>query len=235
MKTLVVCSGGLDSVSLAHKVANEHTLIGLISFDYGQRHKKELEFAARAATRLGVPHDIIDISGIGRHLSGSALTDDLDVPDGHYAEETMKVTVVPNRNAIMLAIAFGLAAARKADAVAVAVHGGDHFIYPDCRPGFIDSFQAMQNEALDGYADVTLMAPFVNGSKADIVTEGARHGTPFGETWSCYKGGEKHCGRCGTCVERREAFFLAGIEDPTDYTDPDFWKAATSGFKAEEV
>jgi 7-cyano-7-deazaguanine synthase len=235
MKTLVVCSGGLDSVSLAHKVAKEQILIGLISFDYGQRHKKELEFAARAATRLGVPHDIIDISGIGRHLSGSALTDDLDVPDGHYAEETMKVTVVPNRNAIMLAIAFGLAAARKADAVAVAVHGGDHFIYPDCRPGFIDSFQAMQKEALDGYADVTLMAPFVNGSKADIVTEGARHGTPFGETWSCYKGGETHCGRCGTCVERREAFFLAGIEDPTDYTDPDFWKAATAGFKAEEV
>jgi 7-cyano-7-deazaguanine synthase len=235
MKTLVVCSGGLDSVSLAHKVAKEHTLIGLISFDYGQRHKKELEFAARAATRLGVPHDIIDISGIGRHLSGSALTDDLDVPDGHYAEETMKVTVVPNRNAIMLAIAFGMAAARKADAVAVAVHGGDHFIYPDCRPGFIDSFQAMQNHALDGYADVTLLAPFVTGSKADIVTEGARHDTPFAETWSCYKGGEKHCGRCGTCVERREAFFLAGVEDPTDYTDPDFWKAATAGFKAEEV
>jgi 7-cyano-7-deazaguanine synthase len=235
MKTLVVCSGGLDSVSLAHKVAKEHTLIGLISFDYGQRHKKELEFAARAAHRLGVPHEIIDISGIGRHLSGSALTDDLDVPDGHYAEETMKVTVVPNRNAIMLAIAFGMAAARKADAVAVAVHGGDHFIYPDCRPGFIDSFQAMQNHALDGYADVTLLAPFVTGSKADIVTEGARHDTPFAETWSCYKGGEKHCGRCGTCVERREAFFLAGVEDPTDYTDPDFWKAATAGFKAEEV
>jgi 7-cyano-7-deazaguanine synthase len=145
------------------------------------------------------------------------------------------VTVVPNRNAIMLAIAFGMAAARKADAVAVAVHGGDHFIYPDCRPGFIDSFQAMQNHALDGYADVTLLAPFVTGSKADIVTEGARHGTPFAETWSCYKGGDKHCGRCGTCVERREAFFLAGIEDPTDYMDPDFWKAATSGFKAEEV
>ncbi|WP_377296643.1 7-cyano-7-deazaguanine synthase QueC [Rhizobium sp. SGZ-381] len=235
MKTLVVCSGGLDSVSLAHKVAKEHTLIGLISFDYGQRHKKELEFAARAANRLGVPHDVIDISGIGRHLSGSALTDNLDVPDGHYAEETMKVTVVPNRNAIMLAIAFGMAAARKADAVAVAVHGGDHFIYPDCRPGFIDSFQVMQRQALDGYADVTLLAPFVNGSKADIVTEGARHGTPFSETWSCYKGGEQHCGRCGTCVERREAFFLAGVDDPTDYADPDFWKAATSGFRAEAV
>jgi 7-cyano-7-deazaguanine synthase len=235
MKTLVVCSGGLDSVTLAEKVAAEQQLIGLISFDYGQRHKKELDFAARAATRLGVPHDVIDISGIGRHLTGSALTDDLDVPDGHYAEETMKVTVVPNRNAIMLAIAFGLAAARQAEAVAVAVHGGDHFIYPDCRPGFIDSFQVMQDHALEGYADVVLYAPFVKVSKADIVREGARIGASFGETWSCYKGGEHHCGRCGTCVERREAFFLAGVEDPTAYEDPDFWKAATAGFKAEEV
>jgi 7-cyano-7-deazaguanine synthase len=235
MKTLVVCSGGLDSVTLAEKVAAEQQLIGLISFDYGQRHKKELDFAARAAARLGVPHDVIDISGIGRHLTGSALTDDLDVPDGHYAEETMKVTVVPNRNAIMLAIAFGLAAARQAEAVAVAVHGGDHFIYPDCRPGFIDSFQVMQDHALEGYADVVLYAPFVKVSKADIVREGARIAASFGETWSCYKGGERHCGRCGTCVERREAFFLAGVEDPTLYEDPDFWKAATAGFKAEEV
>ncbi|MDO1581982.1 7-cyano-7-deazaguanine synthase QueC [Rhizobium oryzicola] len=235
MKTLVVCSGGLDSVSLAHKVAAEQDLIGLISFDYGQRHRKELDYAALCAKRLGVPHQIIDMASIGRQLSGSALTDNVDVPDGHYAEETMKVTVVPNRNAIMLTIAFGIAAARKADAVAIAVHGGDHFIYPDCRPGFIDSFQQMQNHALEGYADVKLLAPFVNGSKGDIVTEGARHATPFAQTWSCYKGGERHCGRCGTCVERREAFHLAGVADPTDYEDPDFWVAATRGFKAEEV
>jgi 7-cyano-7-deazaguanine synthase len=240
MKTLVVCSGGLDSVSLAYKIAAEQDLVGLISFDYGQRHSKELAYAAQAAERLGVPHQIIDITAIGAHLSGSALTDDIDVPDGHYAEETMKVTVVPNRNAIMLSIAFGVAAARPADAVAVAVHGGDHFIYPDCRPGFIDSFQAMQDQALDGYAQVQLQAPFVNVSKADIVTEGARHGTPFAETWSCYKGGALHCGRCGTCVERREAFHLAGVEDPTCYEDAEFWKSATAGgggkgFRAEEV
>ena len=235
MKTIVVCSGGLDSVSLAHMVAAEHQLIGLVSFDYGQRHRKEVEFAAACARRLGVPHEIIDITAIGKHLTGSALTDDIDVPDGHYAEESMKTTVVPNRNAIMLAIAFGLAAAQKADAVAVAVHGGDHFIYPDCRPGFIDAFQQMQNHALDGYANVSLYAPFVTVSKADIVTDGARHQTPFAETWSCYKGGLRHCGRCGTCVERREAFHLAGVEDPTDYEDPDFWVAATAGFSAEEV
>ncbi|MBP1848922.1 7-cyano-7-deazaguanine synthase QueC [Rhizobium halophytocola] len=227
MKTLVVCSGGLDSVTLADKIAAEQELVGLVSFDYGQRHSKELAFAADCARRLGVPHEVIDITAIGASLGGSALTDDIDVPDGHYAEETMKVTIVPNRNAIMLSIAFGMAAAKKADAVAVAVHGGDHFIYPDCRPGFINAFQAMQDEALDGYAAVRLMAPFVTLSKADIVTEGVRNKTPFEATWSCYKGGDVHCGRCGTCVERREAFHLAGVEDPTVYADPVFWKSAT--------
>ncbi|MBY5400127.1 7-cyano-7-deazaguanine synthase QueC [Rhizobium leguminosarum] len=235
MKTIVVCSGGLDSVTLAHKVAAEQQLIGLVSFDYGQRHRKELDFAARCASRLAVPHHIIDIASIGGHLSGSALTDNVEVPDGHYAEETMKATVVPNRNAIMLAIAFGLAAAQKADAVAVAVHGGDHFIYPDCRPGFIDAFQHMQNEALDGYANVKLLAPYVDVSKAAIVVDGEKHGTPFSETWSCYKGGELHCGRCGTCVERREAFHLAGVPDPTEYEDQDFWRAAVSRYSATEV
>jgi len=235
MKTIVVCSGGLDSVSLAHRIAAEHELLGLISFDYGQRHRKELDFAAACAARLCVFHQIIDMRSIGSQLSGSALTDDVAVPDGHYAEETMRITVVPNRNAIMLAVAFGVAAARGAEAVAIAVHGGDHFIYPDCRPGFIDAFQIMQNHALEGYASVKLLAPYVNGSKADIVIDGARHGTPFAETWSCYKGGMRHCGRCGTCVERREAFHLADVPDPTDYEDPDFWKAATEAFRAEEV
>ncbi|WP_106744315.1 7-cyano-7-deazaguanine synthase QueC [Yoonia maritima] len=226
MKTIVICSGGLDSVSLAHVVANDGNLSRLVSFDYGQRHRKELDYAAACAVRLGVPHHIIDMRQIGAALSGSALTDDIDVPDGHYAEETMKITVVPNRNAIMLTIAYGIAAANGDDAVATAVHGGDHFIYPDCRPAFTESFDRMQRAALDGYADVTLSTPFVHRSKADIVTEGARVETPFAETWSCYKGGEKQCGRCGTCVERREAFYLAGVEDPTDYEDPDFWQAA---------
>ncbi|WP_170330271.1 7-cyano-7-deazaguanine synthase QueC [Ruegeria arenilitoris] len=228
MKTIVICSGGLDSVSLAHIVARDHQLSGLISFDYGQRHRKELDYAALCAQRLGVPHDIIDLRSVGAVLTGSALTDDVDVPDGHYAEDSMRVTVVPNRNAIMLTVAFGAAAARGADTVATAVHGGDHFIYPDCRPSFTQAFEAMQKHALDGYADVSLFTPFVHRSKADIVTEGARADTPFAQTWSCYKGGEHHCGRCGTCVERREAFHLAGVEDPTFYEDPDFWVAATA-------
>ena len=226
MKTLVVCSGGLDSVVLAHKVAHENTLCGLVSFDYGQRHKKELAFAARTADRLGAPHSLIDMTAIGAQLTGSALTDTLAVPDGHYAEETMKITIVPNRNAIMLAIAFGIAAAQKADAVATAVHGGDHFIYPDCRPPFIEAFDRMQQQALDGYADIRLLAPFVHLAKSDIVHMGATLHVPFADTWSCYKGGDIHCGSCGTCVERREAFDLAGLADPTLYADAQYWVAA---------
>lgn len=235
MKISVICSGGLDSVSLAQKYAAEGSLARLISFDYGQRHRKELDFAAACAQRLGVPHLLIDLTSIGAALGGSALTDAVAVPDGHYAEETMRITVVPNRNAIMLAVAFGIAAARGDDAVATAVHGGDHFIYPDCRPGFVAAFAAMQHAALDGYADVALLTPFLQGDKARIVREGASHGTPFAETWSCYKGGALHCGRCGTCVERREAFDLAGIPDPTDYADPDFWRDAIAAHEATQA
>ena len=227
MDTLVVCSGGLDSVSLAHKTAAERELAGLVTFDYGQRHRREIACAAACADRLGVAHDVIDIAGVGRALGGSALTDDIAVPDGHYAEETMRITVVPNRNAIMLTIAFGIAAARRIGAVAAAVHGGDHFIYPDCRPAFIDAFARMQEAALDGDPAVALWTPFLHGPKSDIVTQGARYGTPFAETWSCYKGGARHCGRCGTCVERREAFHIAGVPDPTDYEDPDYWTSVT--------
>lgn len=226
MKTLVVCSGGLDSVTLAYQVAEQHSLIGLISFDYGQRHAKELSFAERTAKALNVPHDILDIAKIGAQLSGSALTDDVDVPDGHYAESSMKTTVVPNRNAIMLSIAYGIASARNADAVATAVHGGDHYIYPDCRPAFIQSFETMQNNALEGLSNITLYTPFLEKTKADIAAEGARLNVPFADTWSCYKGGALHCGRCGTCVERIEAFDIAGVTDPTTYEDPNYWKQA---------
>lgn len=226
MKTIVVCSGGLDSVTLAYKCAREGGLSCLISFDYGQRHKKELDFATLAAQRLNIPHSTIDIASIGAQLSGSALTDSLEVPDGHYAEESMKITVVPNRNAIMLSIAYGIASAQKTDRVAAAFHGGDHFIYPDCRPPFVAAFEAMQRYALEGLSDISLYTPFLTMTKAQIVAEGAALGVPFSETWSCYKGGTQHCGRCGTCVERREAFHLAKVNDPTTYADPDFWAGA---------
>jgi 7-cyano-7-deazaguanine synthase len=174
MKIIVICSGGLDSVSLAHRVAAEHDLLGLLSLDYGQRHRKELDFAAACATRLNVPHQIIDIRAIGASLSGATLTDDLAVQDRHYSEETIRITVVPNRNAIKLAIAFGVAAVRGADAVATAVHGGDHSIYPGCRSEFTGAFQTMQRHALEGYANIELLAPYVNLPKSAIVTDGAQ-------------------------------------------------------------
>ena len=230
MKTLVVCSGGLDSVTLAYKVAQQSELASLLSFNYGQRHVTELNYAARCAQSLGVAHDIIDLQSVGAVLGGSALTDDIDLPEGHYQQETMRLTVVPNRNTIMLSIAFGAAAARQCDAVAIAVHGGDHFIYPDCRPEFIESFQKMQHYALDGMHDVRLYAPFVTFSKADIVRQGAVMGVPFTDTWSCYRGGNEHCGRCGTCVERREAFALSGVEDPSDYVDKNYWRQAVDAY-----
>jgi 7-cyano-7-deazaguanine synthase len=228
MKALVVCSGGLDSVTLAYKVANEGMLTSLLSFDYGQRHRKELDFAAHCAKQLNVPHIIIDLSQVGAQLTGSALTDDIDIPDGHYAEESMKVTVVPNRNAIMMTIAFGLATSQGADNVAMAVHGGDHFIYPDCRPDFIEAFTKMQKFALDGLAEIETYTPFLHIPKSDIVKEGHKHNVPFADTWSCYKGAELQCGRCGTCVERIEAFHLAGIKDPTDYADTEYWLTVVS-------
>lgn len=215
---VAVVSGGLDSVTLAYWLAYYDYAPHLLSFDYGQKHSKELTYAKLAAQRLGARHDVIDLTTLGGLLPGSALTDStVAVPDGHYQAENMRVTVVPNRNAIMLAIAYGVAAAERATGVAIGVHAGDHHIYPDCRPEFISAFADMQRLALAGVADLRLIAPFKLGSKANIVRIGAAVGVPFGDTWSCYKGGARHCGTCGTCVERREAFQLAGVKDPTIY------------------
>ncbi|MDX1400636.1 MAG: 7-cyano-7-deazaguanine synthase QueC [Kiloniellales bacterium] len=234
MTAVVVCSGGLDSVTLAHLMAAEGKALVLVTFDYGQRHKKEIGYAKAAARRLGAEHKLVDFRELGELLCGSALTGDRDVPEGHYAEANMEVTVVPNRNTIMLSIAYGLAASAGAEVVAAAFHGGDHFIYPDCRPGFADAFDKMQRLALEGFAEVSLHTPFIHWSKAEIAAEGARLNVPFEETWSCYKGDDLHCGRCGTCVERREAFHLAGIGDPTLYSDPDFWKAAVAAHTSRQ-
>ncbi|MFZ6003292.1 MAG: 7-cyano-7-deazaguanine synthase QueC [Actinomycetota bacterium] len=215
-------SGGLDSVTLAHSLAADgHQLVAL-SFDYGQRHAKEIDFAARCARRLGSDHRVIDLRSVGSLLSGSALTDDrVDVPEGHYTDRSMAATVVPNRNAIMLSVAVGVAVARGAEAVATAVHAGDHPIYPDCRPAFIEAIEHEARVANEGFIkpDFEVRAPFLHLGKDDIVRIGAALGVPFEETWSCYVGGDHHCGRCGTCVERREAFDLAGVADPTSYSE----------------
>lgn len=229
MNVLAIVSGGMDSATLAYETAAAGHALRIVSFDYGQRHRKELDAAEAIAVTLGAPWARIDLTSLTRHLPGSALTDpDVDVPHGHYAEQSMRATVVPNRNAMMLAAAFAIASAYHDDTVATAVHAGDHFVYPDCRPEFLEAFIAMESRALDGFHTPALSAPYAHLSKADIVTRGARFGVPFEATWSCYEGGAIHCGRCGTCVERIEAFTLAGVSDPTTYADTSFARTATA-------
>ncbi len=217
-------NGGLDSVTLAYHLRAEGYTLHLLSFDYGQRHAKELAYARRAADQLGAEHDTIDLSGLRRLLKGSALTDDIDVPEGHYAAENMAITVFPNRNAIMLSLAYGAAVAEHAEIVAAGFHGGDHFMYPDCRLAFVDAFEAMQRLAVEGFGHpaLRLYTPFLHLAKHDIVRIGAELTVPFEETWSCYRGDELHCGRCGTCVERKLAFRDGGVADPSHYSDPDY-------------
>lgn len=225
MKAIAIVSGGLDSVTLAYLLKSMKYDLHLLSFDYGQRHRKELGYAQRCAQSLDAEWDLIDLSSIHKLLSGSALTDDIQVPEGHYEAANMAITVVPNRNALMLSIAYAAAVSEQADFVAVGVHAGDHTIYPDCRPGFIDAFQEMERQAIQGFGkdDLQLYAPFVNLTKAKIIQWGHALGVDFAQTWSCYKGGDVHCGKCGTCVERREAFKLAGVQDPTQYAHGTAW------------
>lgn len=216
---IAIVSGGMDSVTLAYLLNSEGYALHLLSFNYGQRHKKELDYARLCATALQARHDIIDLKALTPFLTGSALTDAIAVPEGHYAAPTMAATVVPNRNALMLSVAYAVAVAERAQMVAIGVHAGDHPIYPDCRPGFITAFDAMERVATEGYSDpqLHLFAPFVSIAKHDIVKIGANLGVPYQDTWSCYKGGAAHCGACGTCYERRISFEMVGIPDPTEY------------------
>jgi 7-cyano-7-deazaguanine synthase len=217
---VLVASGGMDSVTLAYDYHSQGRALRMLTFDYGQRHRREIIYAARTAATFGVPWDLVDLTCLGPLLTGSALTDStVEVPHGHYAAESMRATVVPNRNAVMLSIATAVAVAEHAPVVAAAVHAGDHYVYPDCRPGFIDAMDlAMRagNESF-GHPDLHIDVPYLNWSKADIAARGFQLGVPYADTWSCYEGGEAHCGRCGTCVERHEAFAVAGVPDPTEY------------------
>lgn len=230
MKAVILLSGGMDSTTLAYYYDAQGAELSALSFDYGQRHSRELEFADHTATVLGMRHDVVDLHDLGAILEGSALTGSLEVPDGHYSQETMKQTVVPNRNAIMLSIAVGAAVARGAAVVAAAMHAGDHPIYPDCRPEFIQAFDQASRLATAGFSvgDFRIETPFIDMSKTDIVRAGDALEVPWADTWSCYRGGDVHCGRCGTCVERQEAFSLAAVPDPTQYADPNYWRDAVA-------
>ncbi len=215
-KSVVLLSGGMDSaVALYHAAAQSH-VVACLSFHYGSKHNdREIPFAAEQSARLGIAHLTIPLPFIGEEFASDLLKSGGDIPLGHYEEESMKKTVVPFRNGIMLAIAAGFAESRGADALVIAAHAGDHAIYPDCREPFM---QAMADAIrLGTYACLDVWRPFISMTKAQIVTEGVERGVDFARTWSCYVGGDTHCGACGTCVERREAFLLAGVPDPTAY------------------
>ncbi len=210
----------MDSVTALHWAARAHEVVAAISFDYGAKHSaRELPMAAAQAAELGVRHEVVNLDFVDRLFSSALLRSGGEIPEGHYAAETMKQTVVPFRNAVFLSIACGFAESTGAEGLVIAAHGGDHAIYPDCR----EEFMAALGEAmrLGTYAGVRLLRPFIAMTKGDIAAEGARLGVDFAKTWSCYKGGARHCGRCGTCVERREAFAEAGVPDPTDYEHRD--------------
>ena len=214
-KAVVIFSGGMDSFTILNKVIQQGDVPYALSFNYGQRHKKELDYAARACEILGVKHKIIDISAINELIGGSSLTDNIEVPEGHYEESSMKSTVVPNRNMMMLSMAVAYAVSIEAEAVYFGAHSGDHAIYPDCRTEFVEAMNAVCKIA--NYQAVEVRAPYLASSKIDILTDGLKLGLNYADTWTCYNGREKACGRCGACQERLEAFAENGVQDPLEY------------------
>lgn len=212
--SILIYSGGLDSTTLLY---DEQERIALaVTFSYGNNHaERETACARWHCQRLGIEHLEMDLGFMGRYFSSSLTAGADAVPDGDYDEDNMRSTVVPFRNGIMLSVACGLAESRGLRRVLMANHGGDHDIYPDCRPAFVAAMDAAMRAGT--YEGVVLDAPYTNLSKADIVRRGTGLGIDYGHTYSCYRGGERHCGTCGTCRERREAFSLAGVDDPTIY------------------
>ncbi|MDA7597342.1 7-cyano-7-deazaguanine synthase QueC [bacterium] len=216
-KVVVLVSGGMDSVVALHDaIAAGHDVVAAVSFDYGSKHNhREIPFAKIHADLVGAGHRVIDLIFMDELFESDLLKSGGDIPEGHYEQENMKQTVVPFRNGIMLSIAAGFAESIEAEGLVIAAHSGDHAIYPDCREDFMkpmgDAIQA------GTYVNLELMRPFIALRKEDIAARGAELGVDFSQTWSCYKGLDLHCGKCGTCVERKEAFAIAGISDPTEY------------------
>jgi 7-cyano-7-deazaguanine synthase len=216
MKVVVLVSGGMDSVTALHHAAGEYEVLSGLSFDYGSKHNhRELPFAKLHCDELGIPHRIVDLPFMDELFASDLLKSGGEIPEGHYEAENMKQTVVPFRNGILLSIAAGFAESIGAEGLVIAAHSGDHAIYPDCR----EDFMKPMSEAIAAgtYADLQVLRPFIDQRKEDIAAVGAKLGIDFSQTWSCYKGGDLHCGKCGTCVERKEAFALAGLVDPTVY------------------
>lgn len=215
-KTVAIYSGGLDSSVLVRHLLAEGDEVLALTIDYGQRHRREIEAARANAAAWGIEWRLADLTSITPLLAGSSLTSsDIAVPHGHYAEESMKLTVVPNRNMMMLAVAAAWAFGRKCQRLAYGAHQGDHTIYPDCRPEFVDAMRHALS--LADWNQVELYCPLLLWSKGEIVARGHELGVDFAATWTCYEGGAKHCGRCGACTERKEAFVTAGVADPTEY------------------
>lgn len=227
MRTTVLLSGGLDSTVLAAKLVDDCHVVTGVSAYYGQRHRRELAAAAAVAEALGITHRVVDLTGVTGQMNpdASVLLGTASMPHGHYSDETMAQTIVPGRNLLLIAAAAALAASNGDSAVAIAAHAGDHPVYPDCRSDFLDAAAAA---VATGTPTVEVLSPFAHQEKADIVTLGARLKAPMHLTWSCYEGGDQHCGRCGTCVERAEAFSLAAVPDPTEYADPDYARQVTA-------
>jgi 7-cyano-7-deazaguanine synthase len=214
-KVVVIYSGGMDSFTVLNLALRQKYDVYALSFDYGQRHKKELDYAARACAELGVQHKIVDISSINQLIGGSSLTSDIPVAEGHYAEQSMKSTVVPNRNMILLSMAVGYAVSLDAMQVYYGAHSGDHAIYPDCRPEFVKRMNEVC--AIANYEKVEIVTPFLKQNKTQILTSGLKMGLDYNLTWTCYNGREKACGQCGACQERLEAFAENQLKDPLDY------------------
>lgn len=212
--SVIILSGGMDSVTLLHDFKDRIALA--VTFDYGSNHnKREAECAAWHCQQLEIEHIIIPLDFMGKYFKSSLLDGADAVPEGHYADENMKSTVVPFRNGVMLSIACGLAESRGLQFVMIANHAGDHAIYPDCRATFIDTMSAAM--AYGTYEHIKIQAPYTMMNKGEIAALGKRLKVDYSKTYSCYKGGEKHCGKCGTCQERKEAFAIAAMDDPTEY------------------
>ena len=216
-KVIVLLSGGVDSVTAFYVALREYSVVCALSFHYGAKHNaQELECARYHASRRGVRHEIISMNFMDRLFKSDLLQSGAGIPEGRYTQENMKSTVVPFRNGIMLSIAGGLAESLGATGLIIAAHSGDHSLYPDCQPAFMHAMnRAIQAGTFEG---VSILSPFLNLNKGEIVRLGADLGVDYARTWSCYCGQELHCGKCGTCVERKEAFVQAGVCDPTEYS-----------------